>query len=68
VPAFSFLPGAVISCHLDYYLDEYVFQFNMLKSALKGKLFYRLVQKAVIADPVLGCDIKDGITLETRND
>ncbi len=52
--------GAVTQNHLDYYLDEYTFRFNRRKSASRGKLFYRLVQQAVIAAPVLGSDIAVG--------
>ena len=44
--------GAVQPVHIDYYLDEYTFRFNRRTSASRGKLFYRLVQQAVRADPV----------------
>jgi transposase-like protein len=44
--------GAVTSRHLDYYLDEFTFRFNRRKSASRGKLFYRLLQQAVVIDPV----------------
>ena len=43
--------GAVRTTHLDYYLDEFTFRFNRRKSASRGKLFYRLVQQAVQAEP-----------------
>jgi transposase-like protein len=43
--------GAVSQKHLDYYLDEFTFRFNRRASASRGKLFYRLVQQAVNADP-----------------
>jgi hypothetical protein len=43
--------GAVSHQHLDYYLDEYTFRFNRRTSASRGKLFYRLVQQAVQAEP-----------------
>ncbi len=46
--------GAVRSSHLDYYLDEFTFRFNRRSSRSRGKLFYRLVQQAVIAAPVTG--------------
>jgi len=52
--------GAVRPQHLDYYLDEYTFRFNRRTSASRGKLFYRLVQQAVITDPILGRDIMGG--------
>ena len=43
--------GAVSPVHLDYYLDEFTFRFNRRTSASRGKLFYRLLQNAVAADP-----------------
>jgi transposase-like protein len=43
--------GAVSPEHLDYYLDEYTFRFNRRRSLHRGKLFYRLVEQAVQADP-----------------
>lgn len=52
--------GAVRPSQLDYYLDEYTFRFNRRKSAFRGKLFYRLVQQAVNAKPVLGRDLVSG--------
>lgn len=44
--------GAVSHYHLDYYLDEFTFRFNRRTSAHRGKLFYRLLQNAVIINPV----------------
>jgi len=43
--------GAVGQDYLDYYLDEFTFRFNRRKSASRGKLFYRLAQQAVQAEP-----------------
>ena len=43
--------GAVRPSHLTYYLDEFTFRFNRRTSALRGKLFYRLMQHAVMVDP-----------------
>jgi len=43
--------GAISHEHLDYYLDEFVFRFNRRSSRSRGKLFYRLVQQAVAAEP-----------------
>lgn len=50
--------GAPRVSHLDYYLDEFVFRFNRKTSRSRGKLFYRLIQQAVIVDPVTGQDIR----------
>jgi transposase-like protein len=52
--------GAVRPNQLDYYLDEYTFRFNRRKSAARGKLFYRLLQQAVITAPIPGCEIIGG--------
>jgi transposase-like protein len=46
--------GAVSPAHLDYYLDEFTFRFNRRTSASRGKLFYRLVQQALVSGPVPG--------------
>lgn len=43
--------GAVSHEYLDYYLDEFTFRFNRRTSRSRGKLFYRLPQQAVAADP-----------------
>ncbi len=44
--------GAVSREHLDYYLDEFTFRFNRRTSRHRGKLFYRLLEQAVVVDPV----------------
>ena len=44
--------GAVQPSYLDYYLDEFTFRFNRRTSASRGKLFYRLIEQALIIDPV----------------
>ena len=43
--------GGVQARHLDYYLDEFTFRFNRRMSASRGKLFYRLLQNAVLIGP-----------------
>ena len=43
--------GAVRPSHLAYYPDEFTFRFNRRTSASRGKLFYRLVQQAMMVDP-----------------
>lgn len=53
--------GAVRASHLDYYLDEYTFRFNRRTSASRGKLFYRLVQQAMMIDPVPASKIRGGV-------
>lgn len=44
--------GAIGHAHLDYYLDEFTFRFNRRTSKSRGKLFYRLIQQAVLVEPV----------------
>jgi transposase-like protein len=44
--------GAISTQHLDYYLDEFTFRFNRRASRSRGLLFHRLVQHAVLIDPV----------------
>lgn len=44
--------GNVSPKHLPYYLDEYAFRFNRKLSTYRGKLFYRLIQQAVVTSPV----------------
>ena len=55
--------GAVQFHHLAYYLDEFTFRFNRRSSRSRGKLFYRLVQQAVVACPVKGSQIIGGNNL-----
>jgi len=37
--------------HLDYYLDEFTFRFNRRTSRSRGKLFFRLLEQAVVIAP-----------------
>jgi len=50
--------GGVQPAHLDYYLDEFTFRFNRRTSRSRGKLFFRLVQQAVMIKPVTGREIR----------
>ena len=43
--------GAVSAKHLQSYLDEFVFKQNRRKSRYVGKIFYRLVQGAMVSAP-----------------
>ena len=49
--------GAVQPEHLDAYLDEFVFRFKRRTSGSRGMLFYRLLQQAVVTDPLTYADI-----------
>lgn len=49
--------GSVQPDHLDAYLDEFVFRFNRRTSRSRGLLFYRLLEQAVVTDPVTYEDV-----------
>jgi len=44
--------GRISREHLNEYLEEFTFRFNRRLSHHRGKLFYRLLQQAVVIDPV----------------
>jgi len=44
--------GAIRPQQLDHYLDEFVFRFNRRTSRSRGLLFYRLLEQAMLTDPV----------------
>jgi len=44
--------GSVSVEHLDAYLNEYTFRFNRRRSRRRGLLFYRLLEQAVVAEPI----------------
>lgn len=44
--------GKISPKYLEYYLDEFAFRFNRKMSTYRGKLFYRLMQQAVITPPI----------------
>ena len=44
--------GSVQAHQIDYYLDEYTFRFNRRTSTSRGLLFYRLLEQAVVTEPV----------------
>jgi transposase-like protein len=56
--------GSVRPDHLDYYLDEFTFRFNRRTSKSRGLLFYRLLQQAVVLEPVRGKDLIGGRPLK----
>jgi transposase-like protein len=55
------LQGAVSHEHLEYYLDEYTFRLNRRTSRYRGKLFYRLLQQAMVTDAVTYETIKKSV-------
>jgi transposase-like protein len=62
--------GAVKPVQLDYYLDEFVFRFNRRTSRSRGLLFYRLLEQAVMTDPVTYNEVarKSGAAAPTSHD
>jgi transposase-like protein/predicted RNA-binding Zn-ribbon protein involved in translation (DUF1610 family) len=44
--------GAVENSHLPAYLNEFVFRFNRRRSRSRGMLFYRVLELAVVHNPV----------------
>jgi len=50
--------GKISSKYLEYYLDEFAFRFNRKMSTYRGKLFYRLMQQAIITPPMFYEKIK----------
>ena len=60
--------GAVRPSHLAYYLDEFTFRFNRRTSRQRGKLFYRLVQQALMVDPVPEKELKAEMPTEENFD
>ena len=44
--------GSVGLEHLDAYLNEFTFRFNRRGSRRRGLLFYRLLEQAILADPI----------------
>jgi transposase-like protein len=45
--------GRQESSHLQYYLDEFTFRFNRRTSRSRGQLFLRLVQQALLVEPII---------------
>ena len=44
--------GAADSVHMSHYLNEFVFRFNRRRSRSRGMVFYRLLELAVIHEPL----------------
>jgi hypothetical protein len=60
--------GAVQPAQLDHYLDEFVFRFNRRTSRSRGMLFYRLLQQAVVTEPVTYAQVASGGSGRLRQD
>ena len=52
--------GAIRPEQLDHYLDEFTFRFNRRTSRSRGLLFYRLLEQAMVTEPVTYGQIVSG--------
>lgn len=52
--------GSVSSGHLQSYLEEFTFRFNRRTSLSRGLVFRRLLEQAVITEPVIRTEIAHG--------
>ena len=52
--------GSVTPDHLQSYLEEFTFRFNRRASRSRGLLFRRLMEQAVVTDPVTEEDVTGG--------
>ena len=52
--------GAIRPQQLDHYLDEFVFRFNRRTSRSRGLLFYRLLEQAILTEPLTYSQIAGG--------
>ncbi|MGS0740156.1 hypothetical protein ACVBEG_27445 [Pseudomonas sp. GG8] len=53
--------GAISPDNLRYYLDEFTFRFNRRASRSRGKLFYGLIEGALLIDRVPAKTLKHNI-------
>lgn len=49
--------GSGTPAHLGEYLDEFVFRFNRRHSTSRGLVFFRLLQRAITAEPIRNQDL-----------
>jgi len=52
--------GAATPDHLQSYLQEFTFRFNRRASTNRGLVFRRLLEQAVITEPVIEADVTSG--------
>jgi transposase-like protein len=58
--------GSVSKKYISYYLDEFTFRFNRRTSSYRGKLFYRLLENAVLIGPTTYEDFVNSGNLQER--
>jgi len=49
--------GSLVHDHLQSYLEEYTFRFNRRTSRSRGLVFRRLLEQAVVTDPITESDV-----------
>ena len=52
--------GSVDPVHLQSYLEEFTFRFNRRSSDSRGLVFRRLIEQAVVTEPVTESDVAHG--------
>lgn len=52
--------GPACMSHLDFYLDEFTFRFNLWTTKTRGSLFHKLMERAISIGPVTGDQIRGG--------
>ena len=56
--------GSIVPEHLQSYLEEFTFRFNRRTSRSRGRVFRRLIERAVLTNPVTECDVTHGYKWE----
>lgn len=52
--------GSIDPVHLQSYLEEFTFRFNRRNSGNRGLVFRRLIEQAVVTEPVTESDVAHG--------
>ncbi len=52
--------GSVTPEHLQSYLEEFAFRFNLRTSRSRGLVFRRLLEQAIVTDPITEADVTYG--------
>lgn len=59
--------GSVNPAHLQSYMEEFTFRFNRRTSNSRGLVFHRLLQQAMITDPITEADVTFGYDWSKKN-
>ena len=52
--------GSIVPVHLQSYLEEFTFRFNRRNSRSRGLVFRRLIEQAMVTEPVTEADVTFG--------